>query len=152
MLDLAMHYTIAWWCFFHPYFVLFNLQGDELKKSETSPSQRQTPIPFQVFKMFPVFMHTFIFDSILDTLKIVIPSFAVFSQWQIARASARVSIRFDWSIFRKKVPLTDKSGSVVDWLQFPFGQSEKGRESLYNKMNLRTVPCPLRGYLEMTVL
>ena len=45
--------------------------------------------------MFPVFMHTFIFDSILDTLKIVIPSFAVFSQWQIARASARVSIRFD---------------------------------------------------------
>ena len=52
----------------------------------------------------------------------------------------------------KKVPLTNKSGSVVDWLQFPFGQSEKGRESLYNKMNLRTVPCPLRGYLEMTVL
>ena len=81
--------------FFHPYFVLFNLQGDELKKSETSPSQRQTPIPFQVFKMFPVFMHTFIFDSILDTLTIVIPSFAVFSQLQIARASARVSIRFD---------------------------------------------------------
>ena len=81
--------------FFHPYFVLFNSQVDELKKSQTSPSQRQTPIPFQVFKMFPVFMHTFIFDSILDTLKIVIPSFAVFSQWQIARASARVSIRFD---------------------------------------------------------
>ena len=47
-------------------------------------------------------MHTFIFDSILDTLTIVIPSFAVFSQLQIARASARVSIRFDWSIFRKK--------------------------------------------------
>ena len=66
-----------------------------MKKSETSPSQRQTPIPFQVFKMFPVFMHTFIFDSILDTLTIVIPSFVVFSQLQIARASARVSIRFD---------------------------------------------------------
>ena len=124
-----------------------------MKKSETSPSQRQTPIPFQVFKMFPVFMHTFIFDSILDTLKIVIPSFAVF--FLNGRLHERL-LEFQFVLtdlfLGKKVPLTDKSGSVVDWLQFPFGQSEKGRESLYNKMNLRTVPCPLRGYLEMTVL
>ena len=96
-----------------------------MKKSETSPSQRQTPIPFQVFKMFPVFIHTFIFDSILDTLKIVIPSFAVFSQWQIARASARVSIRFDRSIFRKKVPLTEVD-RLLTGFNFLLDRAKKG--------------------------
>ena len=67
--------------FLHPYFVLFStFQVDELKKSQTFPSQRQTDIPCQVFKAFPVSVHISMFESILDTLKIMIPSFAVFCQ------------------------------------------------------------------------
>ena len=65
---------------FHPYFVIFNLQADELKRPKTVPSPRQTEITSQVFKIFPVSMHTLMFESILDTLKIVIPFFAVFCQ------------------------------------------------------------------------
>ena len=46
-------------------------------KFQAFPSQRQTEIPSQVFKTFPVSMHTFMFESILGNLKIVIPSFAI---------------------------------------------------------------------------
>ena len=54
--------------FFHPYFVLFNSQVDELKKSQTFPSQRQTQIIAQVFKMFHVCMHTLIlFSKVFST-------------------------------------------------------------------------------------
>ena len=59
-------------------FFQLNSRVHELKELELLPFQRQTQIPSQVFTMFPVSIHTFMFESILDTLKIVTPSFAVF--------------------------------------------------------------------------
>ena len=59
-------------------FFQLNSRVHELKELELLPFQRQTQIPSQVFTMFLVSIHTCMFESILDTLKIVTPSFAVF--------------------------------------------------------------------------
>ena len=85
---------------------------------------------------------SFIFESILDILKIVIPSFAVFSQLQNARASVRVSIRFVRSIFKKKFFWLIKMELLLTGLNFLLDRANRRRGTLYTKINLRTLPCP----------
>ena len=60
------------------------------------------------------------FESILDTLKIVTPSFAVFlpiTDWTSACSSFN---QFCLIYFKEKVSLTDKIGAALDWPQFLF--------------------------------
>ena len=78
----------------------------------------------------------------------MIPSFAVFCQLQNARASVRVSIRFVQSIFKKKVCLTDKSGTVVDWPQFSFGQSEQKEGNTVYEDKFTNPSLPLARFFE----
>ena len=87
--------------FSHPYFVLFNLQGDELMKFQAFPSQRQTEIPSEVFKTFPVSMHTFMFESILGNLKIVIPSFAISAKSRLHKGLFEFQLVFSDLFLRK---------------------------------------------------